>query len=171
VRTLLLLRHAKSSWDDATLPDHERPLAPRGIRDAKRIGKHLRRSGIEPGLVLCSSARRTRETLDLVRPALGPARVEVEDDLYGASAEQLLARLRDLPDEVEAALLIGHNPAVQELVLLLAAGGPGLRDVQTKLPTGALATLVVDAASWGALDARSARLVGYIVPRQLRGGT
>jgi phosphohistidine phosphatase len=166
MRTLYLLRHAKSSWDDPGLPDHERPLAPRGIRDAKRVGKHMRKSGIAPELVLCSSARRTRETLDLLGPAAGAAQIEVEDGLYGASAEQLLARLRELPDGVESTLLIGHNPAMQELTLLLAGGGADLAAVAAKLPTGALATLELE-SPWSELGANGARLAAYVVPRSL----
>ena len=76
--SLYLLRHAKSSWSDPALPDHERPLSPRGRRDAKRIADHLLELGIEPALVLCSTAARTRETLELVRPALGAAVVKLE---------------------------------------------------------------------------------------------
>ena len=102
MHTLYLLRHAKSSWDDPTLPDDKRPLAPRGRRDGKRIAEHLRRQEIEPELVLCSSAARTRETLELLRPALGGATVVVEDELYGASADRLLARIRLVPGEAES---------------------------------------------------------------------
>ncbi|HEY7206669.1 MAG TPA: histidine phosphatase family protein [Gaiellaceae bacterium] len=167
MRTLYLLRHAKSSWADPGLVDHERPLAPRGIRDAKRLAKHLRRSGVAPALVLCSTARRTQETLELVRPSLGTAVVQLEDGLYGAAAEQLLSRIRAVPDEVEAVLLVGHNPAVQDLTLLLAAEGARLADIRAKLPTGALATLETSAASWSALDENGARLVDYVVPKEL----
>src|SRR4029450_3931458 len=86
MHTLYLLRHAKSSWADPTLPDHERPLARRGRRDAKRIAKHLVRLGIQPQLVLCSSAERTRETFDRVRSALGAAStVSLEAQLYATS--------------------------------------------------------------------------------------
>jgi phosphohistidine phosphatase len=117
MRRLYLLRHAKSSWDDPALPDSERPLAPRGRRDAKRIGKHLGRLGITPALVLCSSAVRTQETLDLIRPALAEAAVQIEEQLYGASSETMLERIRDVPDEVGSLLLIGHNPGLHDLAL------------------------------------------------------
>ena len=110
MHTVYLLRHAKSDWLDQTLPDHARPLAPRGRRDAKRIAKHLRRRGIEPMLVLCSSAERTRETLELVRPALGGAPVQIEDGLYAAANDELLERLRVLPEQSASVLVIGHNP-------------------------------------------------------------
>src|SRR5919108_5777471 len=94
---IYLLRHAKSSWDTGE-PDHERPLAPRGRRAAKAMRRHLRAQRIEPELVLCSTARRARETLERIEPALGGSDVLVERELYGASRGELLERLRSVPD-------------------------------------------------------------------------
>jgi len=165
--TLLLLRHAKSSWVDPTLPDHDRPLASRGRRDAKRIAKHLAGLEFEPELVLCSSAVRTRETLELVRPALGNSKVLFEDGLYGASSDELLARIRDVPDAVGSVMLIGHNPGLEQLALLLASSGDELRGLETKFPTAALATLAVE-TTWSRLAPGDAILRAYIVPKQLR---
>jgi phosphohistidine phosphatase len=167
VRTLYLLRHAKSSWDDPALGDHERPLAPRGRRDGKRVAEHLRREEIEPELVLCSSATRAQETLDLIRPALGSATVAVEDGLYGASSDELLARLRQVPDEVASVLVIGHNPGLEELALVLASTGDELGRLEEKFPTAALATLALSQA-WAPLAAGDATLAAYVVPTQLR---
>jgi len=166
-RTLLLLRHAKSSWVDPTLPDHDRPLASRGRRDAKRIAKHLAALEFEPELVLCSSAVRTRETLELVRPALGNSKVLFEDGLYGASSDELLARIRVVPDAVGSVMLIGHNPGLEQLALLLASSGDELRRLETKFPTAALATLAVE-TTWSRLAPGDAILTAYIVPKQLR---
>jgi phosphohistidine phosphatase len=166
VHVLYLLRHAKSSWDDPTLPDHERPLAPRGRRDGKRIADHLRRQEIEPELVLCSSAARTRETLELLRPALGGATVVVEDELYGASSDRLLARIHLVPDDVESVLVIGHNPGLLELALALASTGDELQRLEEKFPTAALATLV-PAEPWGRVAPGGAPLTAYVVPKQL----
>jgi len=165
--TLLLLRHAKSSWVDPTLPDHDRPLASRGRRDAKRIAKHLTGLEFEPELVLCSSAVRTRETLELVRPALGNSKVLFEDGLYGASSDELLARIRVVPDAVGSVMLIGHNPGLEQLALLLASSGDELRRLETKFPTAALATLAVE-TTWSRLAPGDAILTAYIVPKQLR---
>jgi phosphohistidine phosphatase len=167
VHTLYLLRHAKSSWADPTLPDRERPLAPRGRRDAKRIAKHLVRIGLEPELVLCSSAARTRETLELVRPALKTSRVLFEDELYAATSDGLLARIRLVPDPVESVMLIGHNPSLQQLALVLASAGDELTRLEKKFPTGALATIVLT-KSWGELAPADALLMAYVVPKQLR---
>jgi phosphohistidine phosphatase len=166
MRTLHLLRHAKSSWDDPALPDRERPLAPRGVRDAKRIAKHLRRLGVAPELVLCSSAVRTRETLELVRPALAVVPVSIEDGLYGASSETLLERLRTVPDEVGSVLLIAHNPGLQDLALALASSGTDRERLEAKFPTAALATLALP--SWSGLSPGDAELVDYVGPKQLR---
>src|SRR5215468_6012499 len=134
-RTLYLLRHAKSSWDDPALADHERALAPRGRRDAALVGEHLRSLGVEPQLVLCSSSVRTRETLELVLPATGGPTVSFEDGLYGASSDVLLARVRRVPDDVGSLMLIGHNPGMQDLAVTLASTGDGLDLVQAKFPT------------------------------------
>jgi phosphohistidine phosphatase len=168
VRRLFLLRHAKSSWDDPGLDDHDRPLAPRGRRASALIADHLRRDRIGPALVLCSSARRTRETLERVRPALGAAEVRIERELYGASSEDLLHRLREVPGEVESVMLVGHQPALQELALRLATKGPELERVRAKFPTAALATLSF-AGEWSELGHRGAELVAYVKPKQLKG--
>ena len=167
MRSLYLLRHAKSSWSDPTLPDRERPLAPRGQRDAKRIAGHLVRLGIAPELVLCSSARRTRETLELLEPALGAATVRLEAELYGASAETLLERLRAVPEPVASVLLIGHNPGLEDLALELASAGTELARLETKFPTAALATLTIATATWQRLSRGDAVLAAYVVPKQL----
>jgi phosphohistidine phosphatase len=166
MRTLYLLRHAKSSWDDPGLPDRERPLTPRGVRDAKRIAKHLRRLEFTPELVLCSSARRTRETLELVRPALAVVPVSIEDGLYGASSETLRERLRAVPDEVGSVLLVGHNPGLRDLALALASRGADRERLEAKFTTAALATLTLP--SWSRLSPGDAELVDYVGPKQLR---
>lgn len=160
-RRLLLLRHAKSSWDDLSLADHDRPLAARGRKAAKLIGAYLRREQIRTSLVLCSSALRARETLDLIRPS---GDIRIERELYGASADQLLERLHRVPDKLDAVMLIGHNPAIQDLTLALVgdAGEP----VTRKFPTGALATLTFS-VPWGALEPRRAELAAFVTPKEL----
>jgi phosphohistidine phosphatase len=169
VRTLYLLRHAKSSWADPTLPDRERPLAPRGRRDAGRIAKHLARLEIEPDLVVCSPAERTRETLDLIRPALGTTTtVSLEDELYAASSDELLERLREVPEEVASVMLIGHNPGLQRLALVLVSDGAGLERLEAKFPTAALATLTIAETAWSRLAPADAVLAAFVVPKQLR---
>lgn len=164
---LYLLRHAKSSWADPTLSDHERPLAPRGRRDAKRIAAHLLQQRVEPEVVLCSSAARARETLELLRPALGSSTVEVEEELYAASSDELLARIRLVPDAVDSVMLIGHNPGLHQLALTLASSGDELERLEAKFPTAALSTLAVS-KGWSRLEPADATVAAYVVPKQLR---
>jgi phosphohistidine phosphatase len=167
VPTLFLLRHAKSSWADPTLADFERPLAPRGVRDARRIAKHVRALGCEPELVLCSAAVRTRETLELALPAIGTPAVRLEEELYAATSDELLARIRLVPDTVQSLMLIGHNPGVHQLALGLVSDGDNLERLAAKFPTAALATLTA-AKTWSQLAAGDATLAAYVVPRDLR---
>jgi phosphohistidine phosphatase len=164
--SLYVLRHAKSSWDDPALADAERPLAPRGRKAARRLGRHLSDEGIRPALVLCSPAVRARETLARIGPALAEVETLVEPGLYGASASDLIERLRAVPDDVPSVLVIGHNPALQTLVVRLARPGQ-LRDrAAVKLPTGALATLELD-GGWNALTDGCAELAKLLLPREL----
>ena len=167
MRTLHLLRHAKSSWDDAGLADHDRPLAPRGIRAATRMEEHLRDEDVRPDLVLCSSAVRARQTLDHVRPALGDALVKIEPRIYEASADDILELLRGLAEPIRSVMVVGHNPGLQDLAVHLAAGGDRLDELTEKYPTGALATLVFEGDSWAGIAAQQAELSGYAVPREL----
>jgi phosphohistidine phosphatase len=166
-KRLYLLRHAKSSWKDADLADHDRPLAGRGRRAADAIAHHICEMAIAPELVLCSTARRTRETCERIRPALGTAPVRYEPGLYGASATTLLERLRSLPDDVASVLLVGHNPAIEELALTVARASPRRRDLEVKFPTGALVTLTAPFPSWRSLDHDTAELDAFVRPRDL----
>ena len=167
VKRLYLLRHAKSSWKDPGLRDRDRPLAGRGRRAAKAIARYLREQDIVPELVLCSTARRARETLERMEPALGGRAVRVEPELYGASAGALLEHLRGVPDAVGSVLLIGHNPGLQRLALELARPAPILHELEAKYPTAALAMLVLQGPSWRDLDRGTAELVGFVRPRDL----
>jgi phosphohistidine phosphatase len=167
VKRLYLLRHAKSSWKDTSLADHDRPLAARGRRAATAIARHLLEQGIEPELVLCSTARRARETLDGIAPVLGTPVIRVEGDLYGASADALLERLRRVPDTAESVMLVGHNPDLQDLALILALPSDTVRELEAKYPTGALATLVILVERWEELDDDRAELVAFVRPRDL----
>jgi phosphohistidine phosphatase len=160
-RRLFLLRHAKSSWDDPSLADDDRPLALRGRTAAKRIRAYLRHEQIAVDLVLCSSARRARETLDLVAP---PGEIRIERELYGASADELLERLRRVGDSVDAVMLIGHEPALRDLAVGLIGGSSEL--AERKFPTAALATLTFT-GPWRTLEPEHAELAAFITPREL----
>ena len=168
-RQLYVLRHAKSSWDEPGLDDHERPLAPRGRRAAGALTRQIEADGIRPALILCSSARRARETLEGIGLA---GRVSIEPELYSANVDQLLARLRRIPDQIGSAMVVGPNPALQILTLRLAGSSPDAegearrQSVLHKFPTGALATLSFDCA-WRQLVAGTAELVGLVRPKDL----
>jgi phosphohistidine phosphatase len=165
VKRLHLLRHTKSSWEDPGLADHDRPLAPRGRRTAARIGRHLRDHGVDPALVLCSSARRARETLALLELA---SPVSVEAGLYGASTRGLLERIRRVPAGLPSLLVIGHNPEIESLAIEIAAEGALRMQLYAKFPTGALATLEFD-RDWADLAWGGARLTAFVRPRELAG--
>ena len=170
-RRRILLRHAKSDWPD--VPDRDRPLAKRGRRDAPRIGRWLHEHGYQPDVVVCSDARRARQTWDLVAPELGgsPA-VRFEPRAYAASAMTLLYLAEELPSRYRAALLIGHNPGLSELASSLAAPpdigratGNGPRP-GISLPTAAVAVLEFP-GDWPSLTPGHARLVDTIIPADL----
>lgn len=144
MKTLLILRHAKSGHDDPTVTDHERPLNERGKRDAPRVGKLLGEIGPPPDLILCSTAKRTRATAKRVIEAGAlAAPLILADELYHASAEGYLAVVRQQPDHCERILLVGHNPGLEELYA-------GLTGRHESLPTAALAVLALDIDSWQA---------------------
>lgn len=167
---LFVLRHAKSSWNNAHLADFDRPLAPRGQKAAEAMADHVASLDPPPALVLCSTARRAQDTLEPLRDRL-PAGTEVrlEDDLYGADAPDLLALLRSVPDDVGSVMVVGHNPGLEDLVRGLGRDGDAglIARVHAKFPTAALATLTVD-GPWKKLGSgASARLEAFVVPGDL----
>ncbi len=163
MKTLHLLRHAKSDWADQSLPDKERPLAPRGIKAARQLARRLEDNPLELDLVLCSTARRTRETLALIRPVLGEAAVKFEEGLYGAGADELVERLRKVPRKIGAVMIIGHNPGIEEAAWLLLGPdrAPG------HFPTGALASMSFAGEDWRSIRDGGAESIGFITPKDL----
>lgn len=169
-RRIYLFRHGKSSWGDPGREDRDRDLNARGRAASEKMGAWCAANGVNPDTVLCSTATRTRETLARLLPHLkAAARIEFEDGLYLASAAEIMARLRKLDDGVKAVMVIGHNPGLQELGLLLAEdGAPGtLAKLNVKFPTAGLAELSVEIKRWRDLDADAARLERLILPREL----
>ncbi|MBL7617937.1 MULTISPECIES: histidine phosphatase family protein [unclassified Frankia] len=159
------MRHAKSAWPE--VDDHSRPLAPRGRRDAPAAGRWLREARIVPDRVVCSTALRTRETWDLAGSELGAEQAVLYDRrLYEASADEVLAVVRGTPDEVRTLLIIGHNPAMQEVTLTLAGDAvDDARDqVRVAFPTAAIAVLSCP-QRWSALAPGCALLTAIAVPR------
>lgn len=172
--TLLLLRHAKSSWDYPALADYDRPLAKRGQKAAPRMGAEIAALGLRPDLVLCSPAVRTRETLALVLPALGspPPEVVYDDAIYMAPPTALLKLLRKLPAGPAApttVMVVGHTPGLEELAELLVGGGDedAQETMAEKYPTGALAVLTFDAQTWSNVGPGAGMLSRFITPAGL----
>jgi phosphohistidine phosphatase len=164
---LWLLRHAKSSWGDPDLADQDRPLAPRGERDAAAMRAHLDREAIRPALVLCSSGLRARQTLAGVLAGLGTElEVRIEPGLYAFDAAALLDRLHAIPGgDVSSVMLVGHNPAIQDLTLLLAGRGSALGDVEGKFPTCALAEIELPPMAWHDVGRGIGTLTRFVTPR------
>ncbi|MFA5900451.1 MAG: histidine phosphatase family protein [Hyphomicrobium sp.] len=172
--TLLLLRHAKSSWDDPALADYDRPLAKRGRKSAPLMGAQVAALGLRPDLILCSSAARAKETLALAMPELGtPAPELVYDDaLYMAEPSDLLGVLRKLPPSARKAqtvMIVGHNPGLEDLAEILVGGGD--EDAQEllaeKFPTCALAVLTFDADGWSDIGPGTGKLSHFLTPARL----
>ncbi len=172
MRQLILLRHAKSSWDDTSLPDRDRPLNNRGRRSVARMRLAMHEHGLAPDLVLVSAAKRTLQTLEALEPWDDVPLIEPMDTLYLASATLLLETLRGVADTVRSVLLIGHNPGMHDLALALAAPPAtpaertALRAVTEGFPTCALAEFTVPAA-WSALGPGGGRLQRFLTPRGL----
>lgn len=168
-KDLILLRHAKSSWKESMQRDFDRPLNRRGRQAADRIAAWLREAKWRPDAVLCSSAARTRETCDRLREALGDPDLHFERELYLAPAAGILHRLRHQDDHVRSVLVIGHNPGLQELAVMLSAGGEAAERARIgqEFPTAALARFAIDAERWRDLGPKSARLVAFVCPRDL----
>jgi phosphohistidine phosphatase len=180
-RKLVLLRHAKSAWPD--VPDHERPLARRGQRDAPAMGRWLGAAGHVPDQVLCSTARRARETWQLAQDGLeATPPVSFDDGVYWGSAGQLLDLIRRAPPAARTLLVVGHEPAISGLALgLTATTSPAhlgavsdvastamLDRMRAKFPTAAVAVLEF-AGKWDQLGPGTARLTHFVIPRDLPG--
>jgi phosphohistidine phosphatase len=169
--TLVLFRHAKSSWSNPALPDRERPLATRGIKDAPLMGRAMAERGIDPELVLCSSARRTRDTLELALPELRvEPKVVYEDALYHASPETMLEILHGIQPGTNRVMLVGHNPEIQAFAIDLVGAGPKhFRDrLLTKFPTAGLAVVNFAAGLWKTISVNSGTLNLFLSPKELR---
>lgn len=167
--TLLLLRHAKSSWDDPGLADHDRPLADRGRRATTRLRRHLRDQRTEVDVVLCSTAVRARETWQRVRAGVrGQPVVRFEPGVYEADVRTLVEVVRTAPPGAGTVLLVGHNPGLDELVHALAADGDpvALRRLESGFTTGSLASLAVT-GEWAELAPGRGHLQSLVRPRDL----
>ncbi|MBG0856936.1 histidine phosphatase family protein [Streptomyces spinoverrucosus] len=167
LRRLVVLRHAKSARPP-DVADHERPLAPRGRRDAPAAGRALAEADCLPDFALCSTAVRARQTWQLASAQWGtPPPVRHDPRLYAADVPDLLAAVHEVAPEIQTLLLVGHNPGLEELVLALAGDGLGdtLDRVRAKFPTSAIAVLAWYGSGWDALRTGAALLTDVLVPR------
>ncbi|MBL8660241.1 MAG: histidine phosphatase family protein [Rhodospirillales bacterium] len=170
MKTLYLLRHAKSSWEDKACDDFDRPLNKRGRHAAKAMGDHLLACDITPAQVLCSPSKRTRETLERVQRRLPTALpVRFEQGIYLAEPTTLLRRLRRLSQSLASVMIIGHNPGLEMLARTLTCGGDEQAKgrLARKFPTCALATLTADIEGWHDLAPAGATLDAFVVASDL----
>ena len=161
MKTLLILRHAKSSWKYNALSDHDRPLNPRGQRDAPTVGKWLRNEGLIPDAIISPTAKRARQTAEAVAEESGCAgELLLSRELYDGGPEAYLEIIHRLPGFVDCALVVGHNPDLEELVEILA--GESVR-----LPTAALVHLQLDIQSWREIiDEEQGKLINLWTPKE-----
>ena len=163
MKTLLLLRHAKSSWEDTALPDHDRPLKPRGIKAARRIGRLIRQQNLIPERILCSTATRAKETLRLVEeefPQL--AATEFIAGLYHCQPGEFITALQSVEATVNSVMIVGHNPGMEEWLQILI-GKP------ETMPTGCLVQLAVPLDDWSQVtESTRGDLINIWRPRELK---
>ena len=169
--TLSLLRHGQSSWDDPDLIDHERPLSKHGKDTAKIISNFIADHGLVPDRILCSSAVRARETLDVLLNRLGPPQPDItlEPALYLATPTVMLGFIRETARSVRHLMVIGHNPGLHALALDLTGSG-SRRDITSmaiKFPSGALAVLTFEANNWSEVRPAASRLVHFVAARSV----
>jgi phosphohistidine phosphatase len=171
MRELIVLRHAKSSWDDIDKRDHDRRLASRGIEAAKRMGAVIQQRGWVPDRIICSTAARTQQTLELARegwPTTSPIDTVTIAALYLASPLRLFEIIREQPDEARRLLVVGHNPGLHGFLTRLVGHGDkaDLADLSVKFPTAGLAAVALDIDTWQGLTWSAGRLLGYEFPKK-----
>jgi len=167
MKTLTLLRHAKSGWDDPSLADFERPLNARGREAARAMGRELRAQGLAWDRVLASPAARVTETLRDLAETYGPIAPAYDERLYLAAPGTLLGLVRDTADAHERLLIVGHNPGMERLAVLLGRPGPLRDEIAVKYPTGALAEISLPLDHWRDVADGAGTLTRFIRPRDL----
>ena len=171
MKTLILMRHAKSAWNEPDQKDIDRPLAPRGQKTAPQMGAWLESEKYRPEIVLCSTARRARDTLELVKPNLPKgAAIDYVRGLYMASPREMLAEIGKAPVSAHTAMLVGHNPGMESLASLLTGTGnqKTIGNLHAKFPTAAIAVLRFNTDRWNDLAPASGTLLAFQRPRDIR---
>ncbi len=166
MKTVYLLRHAKSSWDDPYLDDHDRPLAPRGLKAAPIMGQVLAAFESPPTLAISSTAKRAFHTATIVANFFHdqnlPLEVKTDSRIYGASLQTLLEILYELPATLDTVLLVGHNPEMEGLISVLCTGRV---EGDIRMPTAAVACLTFEIDAWDQIDSRSGTLNALVIPK------
>ncbi len=177
MKTILILRHAKSDWGDVNLSDFDRPLTERGLTDAPRMGEVLALYGLLPDKILSSPAKRAKQTAELVAKACGYAKklIQWEDSFYGGSQNDLIGALKRLPDDLNRVLLIGHNPTMESIVARLctfggtpSAWGDMGGGLSMSIPTAGLVCLEADVQHWSEINMGNAALRWFIEPKLVK---
>lgn len=159
MKTLLLLRHAKSDWGNAGLRDFDRPLAKRGLKDAPRMGEVVKKQGVLPNFILCSPALRAKETMELFKQAAKlDAKVEFEQNIYEASSAELIKLVRHLPNQYPCVLMVGHNPGFESLLSRLIGS-------DRQMPTAALACIEFQIDAWEDVEDSEGNLLWFSIPK------
>ncbi|GIU82396.1 MAG: histidine phosphatase family protein [Acidobacteria bacterium] len=160
MKTLFLLRHAKSSWDDPNLPDFERPLNKRGLEAAPFMGKLMKERKIQPDIILSSPAKRAAQTAELIKESAQlKANIVFDKEIYEASSLKLLFILSNIEDKYSSVLLVGHNPGMEELLRILTGQNESM-------PTAALAKVELEISAWKDISENSGKLVFLIKPKE-----
>lgn len=167
MKTLTLLRHAKSSWGDPSQRDFDRPLNARGEKAAREMGRALARRGVAFDLVLASPAARVVGTIARLGEGGFPIEADFDQRIYLAAARTLLGIVRAADDKHDRLLIVGHNPGMEQLALLLARGGALREQVAAKYPTGALAEISFEAPRWRDVEEGTGTLERFVRPRDL----
>ncbi len=171
MKTVTLFRHAKSGdRDNPNIDDFDRPLSDRGLKAAPKMGMAIRDRGLRPNLILCSPSIRTRQTLALAQAMAwdDPPDTRFESKIYEASSETLLKLLKSCPDDVRHVMIVGHNPGLQDLAIMLAQPGGGeIERIEEKLPTAALVSFQFEGERWKSLRPEAGRVALFIAPATL----
>ena len=165
MKEIIICRHAKSSWQNEKLADHERPLKKRGREDAKRLGKFLRRMGLLPELILSSTSERTRQTIEFfLKKAKYKPEIDYIQTLYMGSVLDIFQVLCQVSNDISITMVVGHNPTLEEMVSFLTRS----RGLDLKLPTAGLACFILRSKQWSGLQEGRVQLNWVISPKILK---
>ena len=170
MKTIFLLRHAKSSWNKPELDDFERPLAPRGIKSAEKIGKYLKKEKLLPDIIYCSKAVRAKETWELVnRIVKKKNNINYKNKLYMANFSDFLNIIKETKDNFKSLMLISHNPGIENFALEIIKNKESekYKNIDYKYPTGALSIIKFNIKKWNEVTSSTGEIYEFIKPKEL----